>query len=245
MIISITNQKGGVGKTTTAVNLGAGMSRHGKKVLLIDVDPQASMTNVLGMFDPERNMYHVYKKKLKLRDVIHARNDFDFVPSDIGLLDMEKMVDVTNYFLLKRELHTITGYDYILIDCPPSLGILTLGSFMASDYLLIPMQTEFLSLQGFDQLIDKYQDVKEENQKLKIAGIVFTMFDVRRTLDKVTIQSLSDENINIFNTIIRRSVDLAEAPVKHKTIFEYNPGGRGADDFKDFSREFLKWANQK
>lgn len=241
-VISIVNQKGGVGKTTTTINLGAGLSRAGKKVLLIDIDPQASLTASLDVEDPDSNLYQVFNEEKTLKEVIKKHREFDIIPADITLADVESNTNYEAYNVLKRGLKSIANYDYVLIDCPPSLGVFTTNSFIASDFVLIPVQTEFLSVRGFDQLIKGFEKIKDNgNDKLEIMGAVFTLFDQRRTLDKLSIKSLLKEDIHIFNTFIRRSVDLAEAPLRKQTIFEYNKNGKGAEDYSDLTNEVLKW----
>ncbi len=241
-IISIVNQKGGVGKTTTTINLGAGLSRAGKKVLLIDLDPQASLTASLNVEDQDNNLYQVFKEEKTLKEIIKKHSEFDIIPADITLADVEANTSYEAYNVLKRGLKDIVNYDYVLIDCPPSLGVFTTNSFIASDFVLIPVQTEFLSVRGFDQLVKGFNKIKSNgNEKLEMMGIVFTMYDQRRTLDKLSIKALIKEDIHFFDTIIRRSVDLAEAPLNKQTIFEHNENGKGATDYLELTNEVLKW----
>jgi chromosome partitioning protein len=241
-IISIVNQKGGVGKTTTTINLGAGLARAGKKVLLIDIDPQASLSASLNLEDPDSNLYQIFTEEKSLKEIIKKHRGFDVIPSDITLADIEANTTFQAYHVLNNSLKGIEGYDYILIDCPPSLGVFTTNAFIASDYIIIPIQTEFLSVRGFDQLIKGFYKIKENgNADLEIMGAVFTLFDQRRTLDKLSVKSLLNKDIPVFNTLIRRSVDLAEAPLKRETIFEYNESGKGAEDYMNLTEEVLNY----
>jgi chromosome partitioning protein len=245
-VISIINQKGGVGKTTTAICLAAGLANKKKKILLVDLDPQSSLTLSLGAMDTERNIYKVFNEELKFSEVIKPYKNFHLVTSDIYLAGIERRPELDTYFVIRESLGEINDFDYVLIDCPPSLGILTMNSLVSSDYLLIPLQTEYLAVRGLDDLIHTYQHTKKKhNQKLEIMGVVFTMFDQRRSLDKVTIETLKKDKIHKFNTIIRRSVDLAEAPLKQMTIFDYHNEGRGASDYNDLTKEVLKWLKSR
>lgn len=242
MRIAIANQKGGVGKTTTAVNLAAGLARSGRKVLLIDMDPQAAASASLGIDDPELNIYQVLSGKVDISETIQKRGGFDTVPADLSLADMERKAGLETFFSLRRVLDPVQGYDYMIIDCPPSLGILATAALIAADQVLIPMQAEFLATRGLDQLLSACRDTAATpGVGLGIMGAVFTLFDQRRTLDRMTVETLKSESVPVFETIIRRSVELAEAPLQGQTIFEYKPGGRGADDYSALAAEVEAW----
>ena len=248
MIISLANQKGGVGKTSTAINLAYGLSILKKKVLLVDVDPQASLTKFLGLKNiaKEKSIFKVFDKKAKIQDIIVRRNGVDIIVSDIYLSGIERRTDLSMYFVLKENLKLVEkNYDMVIVDCPPSLGILTVNSLIASDYIIIPLLTEFLPLDGLDLLLDTYTEIKQtQNKNLQILGVVFTMFDSRRNLDNFVIKNLKEDKVPLFNTIISRSVELAESPAHGKTIFEYYKDGKGAEQYLEFSKEVLSWLSQ-
>ena len=243
-VIGITNQKGGVGKTTTAINIAAGLGLKGKRVLLVDLDPQASATMSLQLWK-EKNIYQVFEEKIPLTKVIQntkKKYGFDFVSSDIYLSKVESKFDVDLFDLVKFELKKVTGYDYVIIDNPPNLGLLTMNTFHCSDFLIITMQTEFLAFRGLQLLIEEFIKFKKKrNQKLEIMGILFTLFDSRRNLDKTTIACILEKEYPVFDTIINRDVEIAEAPSKGKTVFQYRPKGRGAENYMRVVQEILKW----
>lgn len=243
-VIGVINQKGGVGKTTCAINIAGGLGLKRKKVLLIDLDPQASATMALDLWS-EKNVYEVFEENLSIPDAIQDtknRYGFDFVSSDIFLSKVESKFDENLFDLLKFELEIVKGYDYCIIDNPPNLGVLTRNTFHCSDYLIIPMQTEFLAFRGLQILIEEYNKFKQKrNQKLEIMGILFTLFDTRRNLDKKTIGAILKKNYPVFKTIVNRDVELADAPRFKKTVFQYRPKGRGAESFSSVVKEILSW----
>lgn len=248
-IISIVNQKGGVGKTTTAVNLAAGLSEAGKFVLLVDLDPQGNATSGLGVRQEEisQGLYHTIVGAARVQDIVRntahtglrvAPSTPDLAGANVELIGMEgresKLSDI-----LSEARH---AYDYILVDCPPSLGILTLNGLVAADYVLIPVQAEYYALEGLGQLL-KTIDLVRENIKpdLQVLGAVLTMFDTRNRLSGEILQELYKYfPNNIFRSVIPRTVRLAEAPSFGQSIFHYEPSGRGAKAYERLSRELLE-----
>ena len=246
-IIALINQKGGVGKTTSTINLGAGLAQSDKKVLLIDFDPQANLTDGLGIDEKElqASVYNLLKGEVTCEKVLIHRNDkLSLIPSNVYLAQAEKEFssDPRNIYLLRNALKDLKGYDYILIDCPPSLGILTLNALAAAQEVIIPLQPEYYALKGIRKLFDIIEFVKEKrNKKLTIMGIIGTRYDKRKILhmevyDKVC-ESLGN---NIFYTVIRENISLAEASSYGKTIFEYKPKSHGAEDYLNLSKEVLE-----
>lgn len=251
MIFTITNQKGGVGKTTTAINLSAYLAHSGKRVLLIDLDPQANLTSGLGMTreqGTERNtIYEVILGKAKIESAIinTGVKDLYLVPSSIDLAgaEVELVGALSRETILKAALAEVKDqYDFIMIDCPPSLGILPINAFVAADQVLIPVQCEYFALEGLSQLLNTIHLVKARlNDKLEIAGVVLTMFDTRTNLSK----QVADEIKNyfqgkVFKNPIPRNVKLSEAPSFGKPILQYDPNSNGAVAYHLLAQEFLE-----
>jgi len=247
-IISIVNQKGGVGKTTTAVNLAAAIAEAGKFVLLVDLDPQGNATSGLGIKyqELEKGLYHTLAGTARLHDIVHntghaglrvAPATPDLAGANVELVNVEgrerKLSDV-----LSEAQH---AYDYIIIDCPPSLGILTLNGLIAATHILIPVQAEYYALEGLGQLLKTIELVRQNlKPDLKILGAVLTMFDSRNSLSDEVMQELYKFfPDNIFRTVIPRTVRLAEAPSFGQSIFHYDPHGKGAKAYERLGREFL------
>jgi len=242
--IAFTNQKGGVGKTTSTVNVGAGLCRQGKKVLLVDLDPQANLTYSLRMSSNriENSIYDVLKGRVAPEEAIINHNGFDIMPSSIDLsgAEMEFANEPARETLLKHKLgHVSEDYDYVLVDCPPNLGLLTLNAFTAVKEIFIVLQSEYLALHGLSKLMDVIQVVKERlNPDIEITGIICTLFDKRKNLNKEVVDHIQDYFGNkVFDTVIRDNVALAEAPSHHKTIFEYAPDSYGAKDYDALAKE--------
>ncbi|MDO8499926.1 MAG: AAA family ATPase [bacterium] len=247
-IISIVNQKGGVGKTTTTVNLAAGLAEAGKFVLLVDLDPQGNASSGLGIkpIELDKGLYHSLMGQHRLHDVVvntaHAGLRVapatpDLAGANVELVNVEgremKLSDI-----LSEVKH---AYDYILIDCPPSLGILTLNGLVAADHILIPVQAEYYALEGLGQLIKTIDMVKENiKPELNVLGAVITMFDSRNRLSGEVMQELYKYfPNNIFRSVIPRTVRLAEAPSYGKSIFHYEPTGKGAKAYDRLTKEIL------
>jgi len=242
--ISFTNQKGGVGKTTTTINTGAGLSRLGYRVLLIDMDPQANLSYSIKINSGrlEKNIYHVMKGDCGIRDAIMSREGFDLIPASIELsgAEMELVNEPARENILRDSIKEIENdYDFILFDCPPNLGLLTLNAFTASDELIIVLQSEYLALHGLSKLMDLIQIVQKRlNPDLKVEGIVCTLYDQRKNLNREVLGHIRDHfGSKVFNTVIRDNIALAEAPSHHKTIFEYDGSSYGAEDYMKLAKE--------
>ncbi|SMO33817.1 chromosome partitioning protein [Gracilimonas mengyeensis] len=244
--IALTNQKGGVGKTTTTINLGAGLAKLGKRVLLIDLDPQANLTYSLRSYSHrlEHTIYHALKGSADLNGLIASHNGFDFIPSSLDLsgAELELASEPARESLLKGVLKQFANdeeYDYVLIDCPPNLGLLTLNAFTAVDDIFIVLQSEYLALHGLSKLLDLVKVVQQRlNDRLRVGGIICTLYDGRKNLNKEVVGHIKDYfGPKVFKTIIRDNVALAEAPSHHKTIFEYDEKSMGAEDYFALAKE--------
>ena len=250
VIISVVNQKGGVGKTTTAVNLAAGLSEAGKFVLLVDLDPQGNATSGLGIKyrELQNGLYHALMGQARIHDVVAntAHAGLRVVPATPDLAGAN--VELVNMEGRERKLSDLLtevkhAYDYVLIDCPPSLGMLTLNGLVAADHILIPVQAEYYALEGLGQLLKTVELVKENiKPELNVLGAVVTMFDSRNKLSEEVLDELYKffPN-NIFRSVIPRTVRLAEAPSFGKSIFHYESKGKGAKAYERLSREILEF----
>ncbi|QQZ11643.1 ParA family protein [Heyndrickxia vini] len=245
-IISIANQKGGVGKTTTSVNLGACLAHIGKKVLLVDIDPQGNATSGAGIDkgDVQQCIYDVLVDDIDIKEVIKATGveRLDSVPATIQLAgaEIELVPTISREVRLKRALATVKDdYDYILIDCPPSLGLLTLNALTASDAVLIPVQCEYYALEGLSQLLSTVRLVQKHlNQELKIEGVLLTMLDARTNLGIQVIEEVKKYfQDKVYRTIIPRNVRLSEAPSHGEPIIIYDSKSRGAEVYLDLAKE--------
>lgn len=244
--IAVTNQKGGVGKTTTVINAGAGLAKLGKKVLLVDLDPQANLTYSLGKMahlEP-RTMYHLLTGKAALTEVTVKRGNLWLIPSSIELsgAEVELSGAAGREIVLKEALMGIRGFDYCFLDCPPSLGLLTLNALTTAHEVYIPLQAEFLALQGLGRLLETVETVRKRlNKRLKMTGVIGTRYDKRRKLNREVIETLNSHFGNkLFKTLIRENISLAEAPSHGKTIYEYKPNCYGALDYLRLSKEILE-----
>ena len=247
-IISIINQKGGVGKSTTAVNLSAALGEQGKQVLLVDLDPQGNATSGLGVekSELENCIYNVLLDDLPIEEVIipDVCEGLDLAPATINLAgaEVELVSEIARENRLKDAVGKMRGkYDYIFIDCPPSLGLLTVNSLVAADKLIIPIQTEFYALEGVTKLLESMKRVKNRlNPTLDIFGILLTMYDGRTTLSRqVAAEVRNYFDRQVFETIIPRTVKLSEAPSYGIPITQYDPLGKGAASYTELAKEVI------
>ncbi len=247
-VIAIANQKGGVGKTTTNINLSACLALSGKKVLTIDFDPQGNTTSGWGIDKNslKRTVYNLLLGECYLDDVIIKTgvNNVSLVPSNINLAgaEVELVSSSEREFLLRKIIKRCNNlYDYILIDCPPSLNMLTLNALTAADAVLVPLQCEYYALEGLSQLLKTIELVKKNlNPNLQIEGIVFTMFDSRTNLSIQVVDEVKKHlNEKIFSAMIPRNVRLSEAPSHGKPISEYDGRSKGADSYMNLALELI------
>lgn len=247
-IIAVANQKGGVGKTTTAINLSACLAEKNKKVLTLDMDPQGNTTSGLGVDknQAENTVYELILDESELSDCIYSSvmENLSVIPSNINLsgAEIELIGFESKEYLLKSKLDMIKcNYDYIIIDCPPSLNLLTINAMTAADSVIVPIQCEYYALEGLSQLIHTIDLIKERlNPKLEIEGVVFTMYDARTNLSLQVVENVK-ENLdkNIYKTIIPRNVRLAEAPSYGMPITMYDPKSSGADSYRKLADELI------
>ena len=247
-VISIANQKGGVGKTTTAVNLSTVLAKKGKKVLMIDTDPQGNATSGLGINkDVNFSVYDVIINDIEIENTVQKTmvKNLDVCPSNINLAgaEVELVSMMSREHRLKEKIdNQKDNYDYIIIDCPPSLGLITLNAFTASDSVLIPVQCEYYALEGLGQLINTINLVKKHlNKDLTIEGALLTMFDIRTNLSNQVVKEVNRYFENkVYKTVIPRNVRLSEAPSYGMPISVYDPKSKGAKSYDKFVKEFLK-----
>ncbi len=248
-VISIANQKGGVGKTTTTINLSAALAEKGKRILIIDIDPQGNTSSGFGVDKNQREntVYELILGYSSINEAIvhNVIPNLDLIPSNVNLAGAEiELIDkLHKEAILKKELDFVQeDYDYILIDCPPSLNVLTVNAMVASDAVLVPIQCEFYALEGLSQLIHTINLVRERlNPKLDIEGIVFTMYDSRTNLSQQVVENVREHvTQKIYNTMIPRNVRLAEAPSYGEPITVYDSKSVGAESYRALAEEFLQ-----
>lgn len=244
--IALANQKGGVGKTTTAINLGAYLADRGRQVLLVDLDPQANATAGLGLrAPPGRSCYEVLLGELPAQaaicETVQPRLWLLPASPDLAGAEIELVAAMAREFRLKRALAELAlGYDFVLIDCPPSLGLLTLNALTAADEVIVPVQCEYLALEGLGQLMHTLELVRRNlNANLHLRGLALTMFDSRTNLSAEVAEEVRRHFTNTFRTVIPRSVRLSEAPSHGLPIIAYDPNSRGARAYRDLAEEVL------
>lgn len=246
--IVIANQKGGVGKTTTAINLSASLAELGQKVMIIDMDPQGNTTSGLGVEkeELENTVYELLLGETSIENCMinDAFENLTIVPSNINLAAAEiELIGVDEKeYILKKEVEKIKkDYDFVLIDCPPSLSMLTINSMCAADTVLVPIQCEYYALEGLTQLMHTINLVQERlNPELEIEGVVFTMYDARTNLSLQVVENVKNNlKQNIYKTIIPRNIRLAEAPSYGKPITEYDPKSTGAESYRLLAEEVI------
>ena len=248
-VISITNQKGGVGKTTTAINLSAALAEADQKILLVDFDPQINATVGLGieLNDDDKTVLDAIHDVSKTKNIIieSGVDNLDILPGSLELssLETELLSDEEKDRALKKSIDTVKDdYDYVIIDCPPAVGIITVNALTASDACIIPVQCEYFSLEGLNQVLAAVELVRSRmNPELKVEGILFTMFDSRTRLAQDVVSEVKDNiNVRVFDTMIPRNIRLAEAPSNGMTILAYEGSSVGAERYRKLAAEVLK-----
>jgi chromosome partitioning protein len=252
--IALTNQKGGVGKTTTAVNLGASLAKLGKRVVLIDLDPQGNSSSWMGININELNksMFNVFHRDVPISEILHETcvGNMWVAPSNVSLAAIERTLvnTVENDTILKNSLIPLLDrYDYVILDCPPSLGLLTVNALTAAREVFIPLETKVLALNGLVTLVNTVNLVKNKlNPALEVTGIIACMFDVRTNLSNKVVEKIKDKfHDKLFKSIIRESTKLAECPISGQPITIYAPESRGTQDYMDLAKEVIEGEKKK
>jgi len=242
--IAVSNHKGGVGKTTSVVNIGAGLAILKKKVLLIDLDPQANLSQSFGITKSDVTIYETLKGESELVPVPVLKN-LDIVPSTLDLsgAEMELSSEAGREYILNEALNPFKGkYDYILIDCPPSLGLLTINALTTADEVFIPLQSHYLALKGLTKIVEVVGKVKKRlNKNIEITGVFVTQFDKRKVLHRDVLETIKTYfQEKLFDTKVRDNIALAEAPSQAVDIFRYNMECAGAEDYMNLCKEIIK-----
>jgi len=242
--ISFSNHKGGVGKTTSVVNIGAGLANLNKKVLLIDLDPQANLTLSFGITKPEVTIYEVLKGEAEIKP-INIYNNLDLVASTLDLsgAEMELSSEAGREYILDEAITNFKNlYDFIIIDCPPSLGLLTTNALTTSDEVFIPIQSHYLAIKGLAKIVEVINKIKKRlNKKIEITGVFITQYDKRKILHRDVVETVKTYfQDKVYETKIRDNISLAEAPSQGLDIFRYSPNSTGAEDYENLCKEILK-----
>ena len=244
-VITVSNHKGGVGKTTSVVNLGAGLNKLGKRVLMVDLDPQANLSQSLGLTNhQERNIYQAIKGEAPL-DPVEILPGLHVIPSTLDLsgAEIELAGETGREYILRELLEPIRGkYNYVLIDSPPSLGLLTVNALTASHEVIIPLQAQFLAIQGLSKLMEVVEKIQKRlNRELHLGGVFITQYDSRKILNRDVVATIEGHfGSDVFTTRIRDNITLAEAPTQGLDIFRYSPRSYGAEDYMDLCKELLE-----
>ncbi|MBQ3690036.1 MAG: ParA family protein [Bacteroidales bacterium] len=243
-IIAVSNHKGGVGKTTSVVNIGAGLALIGYKVLLIDMDPQANMTQSFGINKAKVSVYEVLKGEAEV-ETVEVFENLEILPSTLDLsgAEMELINEAGREYILAEAINDVAKkYDYVFIDCPPSLGLLTINALTAANEVYIPLQAHYLAIKGLTKIIEVIGKVKKRlNKKIEITGVFVTQFDKRKVLHRDVVDTIYTYfQEKLFDTKIRENIALAEAPSQGMDIFHYDAQSKGAEDYKKLCKEIIE-----